>query len=308
MDTDNYDYLDYALANYSYNYQLTTSNDQFICNVLGEFKYNESSYGEDKSYAPKLTTEVLSSLSSRQELDKITRSIPMSLAKSNDETRAFYQKIYQKYKFPKSHVLPVQMVYAINDLDNYVYSNSFPFKVISIRPNVFHSDVVFNSKTKRNDILLEQLEVIDVIAIDWLKSGVPRLLTSHGYITANKNHVQKLDDIRDFIQYDENTQTYIWKPVSPVQSLLDLFPKLNHLMNGESASKEKSISKKPSRTVGNPDRQDFVAFQKKFYKFTRDPHGFFQDVKNPKIAKIQFFFNEKHKLGKSLSNFVRRNF
>ena len=308
LSTDDYDYLDYALANYSYNYQLTTPNDQFICNVLGEFKYNESSYGEDKSYAPELTIEILSSLSNRQELNKITRSVPISLAKSNEETRALYQKIYQKYKLPRMQVSPIQMVYAVSDLENYVYSTSFPFKVIAIKPNVFHSDVIFNSKTRRNDILLEQLEVIDVIAIDWLKSGVPRLLTSYGYITANKSHVQKLDSIRDFIQYDENTQTYIWKPVSSVQSLLDLFPKLNHLINGESASKEKSISKKPSNTVGNTDRQDFVAFQKKFYKFTRDPHGFFKDVKNPKIAKIQFFFNEKHKLGKSLSNFVRRNF
>ena len=312
LSTDDYDYLDYALANYSYNYQLTTPNDQFICNVLGEFKYNESSYGEDKSYAPELTIEILSSLSNRQELNKITRSVPISLAKSNEETRALYQKIYQKYKLPRMQVSPIQMVYAVSDLENYVYSTSFPFKVIAIKPNVFHSDVIFNSKTRRNDILLEQLEVIDVIAIDWLKSGVPRLLTNYGYITANKNYIQKLDAIRDFIQYDEYTQTYIWKPVSPIQSVLDLLPKLKHLRNDESDVKAKSISKKSLRSVGkrysNTDRQDFITFQKKFYKFTRDPHGFFKDVKNPKLAKIKFLFNEKHKVGRSLSNFVRKNF
>ena len=204
------------------------------------------------------------------------------------------------------------MVYAIENLENYIYATSFPFKVIAIKPNDFYSDVTFNQRTKVNGVVLRELEVIDVIAIDWLRVGLPRLLTNYGYITANKNYIQKLDAIRDFIQYDEYTQTYIWKPVSSIQSVLDLLPKLKHLRNDESDVKAKSISKKSLRSVGkrysNTDRQDFITFQKKFYKFTRDPHGFFKDVKNPKLAKIKFLFNEKHKVGRSLSNFVRRNF
>lgn len=300
------DNLDYNLANYNYHYQMTNPNDQFICNVFGELKDNISSYGEAKSYAPALNIKKLSGISSKQELDKLTTSISISLAKSDSKTREFYQKIYQKYKLPRMQVEPIKLVYAINNLDSYVYGAIFPFEVIAIKPNKFYYDVSFIEANKRQDITLDELEVIEVLAIDWIKAGVPRLLTKHGYLTANKGWVQRLDEVGDFIQYDETLQKYIWKPKGLVSVLLEALRQYNKADIKQpiviKESKSKSTNIKPVAD------ENFLQFQKKFYKFTKDPYGFFKDVKNPRLKTMKHLFDEKHKIGKSLSNLVRKTF
>lgn len=328
LDTKNYDYLDYSLANYSYQYQITTPTDQFVCNVFGELKDNISSYGEIKAYAPKINVKDLSSISSKEELEKLTSSISISLAKSDELTRNFYQKICKEYKLPKSQMKPVQLVYAIKGLEDYVYSKKLPFEVIAIRPNKFYFDTSFNETTERKDFFMNRMEVIEVIGIDWLKVGIPRLLTNNGYITANKNWVQKLSDVSDFIQYDQSLEKYIWKPVAPIQSLLnELAPRLENEKKGENPVKmEKKkepikqkvikVDKKLSPKINNSKKtnalptqnHEFLVFQKKFHKFTKDPYSFFRDVKNPKVAKVKFIFNEKHILGKNSSKFIRTVF
>ncbi len=308
LPIEDYDYLDYLVANYSYNYQLTSKTDQFLCNVFSELTDNISSYGDDKKYAPALTVETLSSISSKQELDKITHSIGISLAKSNKSTKDFYQKMYQKYKLPKVVVSDVQKSYYIMPLSQYVYSKNFPFTVISVKRNDFYADIAFNQQTKVQNKSLNELEVIDVLAIDWTKNGVPRLLTSDGYLTANKHWVQKLEDVDDFIEYDKKEEKYKWKPISTMQKLLEVKPLLEVVFSRVNNTQNMTLPSNNKQSQNNRYNEEFIVFQKKFHKFTRDPYGFFRDVKNPKIAKAKIIFDEKHVVGRKLSNYVRKVF
>ena len=184
------DYFNISLAQFTYQYQLTTYTDQFLNNVFGELKDNISSFGEAKSYAPALTVTQLNNIASKQELDKLTLSIPMSLAKSDKKVVEYYNKIQKAYKLPAYSIEPTQKVYAVNPLENYVYSETFPFRVIALKRNAIYNDMGFNDTTKRTDKFLNYSDEIDILAIDWLRNGVPRLLTQYGYITAHKEYVK----------------------------------------------------------------------------------------------------------------------
>lgn len=274
LDLLDEDYFNTALAQFTYQYQITKTNDQFICGVFSELKYNESSFGVDKPYAPELTLENLKNISSRQELEKITRSIPISLAKSDKKTIEYYQNIYQNYKLPKFQGQVIKKAYAINPLESYVISDKLPFMIESIKNNSFYMDVIFNDNTKRNDIFLKKSHVIEVIAIDWLKGGVPRLLTEYGYITAHKDWVRNIDGIR-----------------LPEKSIT-----------------EQKMEKKAAIAKGeNPsDIVKSCKNNRKLRKLARDPYAFFRDARNPVAAKLKFLFNENHIFGMKLSRFLRK--
>lgn len=339
-------YFNHAFAKFAYHYQMMAHVDQFIANIFGELKYNESSFGEAKSYAPALTLKQLQSVASKQELDKITQSIPLSLAKSDAEAVAYYQKIQKNYKLPAISVTPVKPTFAINNLECYVYSSKLPFTIISLQNNSFYMDVAFNDGTKRKDIYLKKFHTIEVTAIDWLKNGVPRLLTPYGYITANKEWVQNFDDVRDnFVENEDGG--YDWQPSFAVDALIkavnaidavkaevvaittnvqkhetpkpNSVPKSNPLQSTPASSKltekvsalkpnQKTKSKPASIETSSQPIDNLSDFERKLHKFSRNPHGFFRDVKNKRIAKAQVLFDEKHAVGRAMSRWVRKKF
>ncbi|MCG7656585.1 CDP-glycerol glycerophosphotransferase family protein [Wielerella bovis] len=267
------DYFDAAVSQFTYHYQLTTHSDQFLCNIFSELKDNISSFGETKSYAPKLTLKQLQSISSKQDLDKLTLSIPMSLAKSDEKTINFYGKIQKSHKLPAINVTPVKMVYAVNPMDNYVVNDTVPFKVNSVKNNSFYLDVAFNDNTKRKDMYLKANHEIEVIAIDYLKNGVPRLLTAYGYITANKEWVSMLPES---IQPKKMVQTSI---------------------------EEEKLGLKQLDTG---DTDEIVAIRKrKMNKLARNPYAFFKDSENSAVSSLGILFNEKTVIGRILTRLVR---
>lgn len=315
LNTPDEDYFNRAFAKFTYNYQLSTYSDQFIANVFAELKDNISSFGATKSYAPSLSVEQLEKISSKQDLDKLTLSIPQSLAKSSEKTIAYYQKIRTAYKLPAVNVTPVAPTFAVNNLDWYAYSSKVPFKVIALQNNSFYMDVAFNENTKRKDIFLKAHHAIDVIAIDWLKNGVPRLLTAYGYITANKEWVQSFDEIGDnFIQNDDGS--YRWQPNFAISALLKMANKLNQVAKPQAQKPVKSATKpKPAvktspigknKNVVNEVEKNKLA--RKLHKFARDPYTFFKDSKSKPVAMFKVLFNEKHAMGRTLSRWVRKRF
>lgn len=319
LDTADAEYFNRALAQYSYNYQLGTPNDQFICNAFAELKDNISSFGDVKAYAPALTLSDLQNSGSKQELDKLTLSFPISLAKSDPKTVEYYQKIQKSYKLPAVNVQPMKPVFPANDLDMYVYSGQVPFDVIALQNNSFYMDVAFNDSTKRKDIYLQKFHTVEVIGIDWLKNGVPRLLTPYGYITANKEWVQKFSDVSEHFIKKTDGNGYEWQPDRRLNALINVAIKQLGIKGSTASAKPapnngkaaaKSITSKPA-AIGSAQRKklaDNSVFQRKLYKFSRDPYNFFKDSKNKKTARLKFFFDEKHWWGRKLSKFVRNHF
>lgn len=53
---------------------------------------------------------------------------------------------------------------------------------------------------------------------------------------------------------------------------------------------------------------DLSNFERKPHKFSRNPHGFFKDVKDERVAKLQVLFDEKHAVGRTMSRLVREKF
>lgn len=323
INTNDADYFDSMVAQFTYQYQLTTYSDQFLCNVFSELKDNISSFGEEKSYAPELTLRQLESIASKQELDKLTLSIPMSLAKSDNKVIEYYNKIQKSYKLPVVSVTPMNKVYAVNPLEQYAYDLTVPFKVIALQNNSFYWDVAFNDSTKCKDKYLKQFHTIDVIAVDFLKNGVPRLLTEYGYITANKEWVQRFEDVKQNFVKDENSDAYFWQPEFSMAALIKVATKQMSLpsisLSEPITTPKRTEKKRPKPPTGgekkviekNPSigkQSELSDFQRKIYKFSRDPYNFFKDSRNPYTGKLKVFFNEQNAVGRILSRFVRKTF
>lgn len=88
---------------------------------------------------------------------------------------------------------------VVDNIANYYYVN--PQKIILKANDYFYKDVEFTQKgsSVAKDTLLE------VEAVEFSNTGVPRLKTSQGYITANKNYVTQLVSDSDNY-YTENPQ------------------------------------------------------------------------------------------------------
>lgn len=324
LDANDADYFDMAVAQFNYQYQLTTSNDQFLCNVFSELKDNISSFGIEKAYAPKLTLEQLQGISSKQELDKLTLSIPISLAKSDEKVVEYYKKIHKNYNLPVYNGTPMKKVYAVNALENYAYSPDVPFEVTALQNNSFYFDVNFTDSTKRQDMFLKKSHAIEIIAVDWMKGGVPRLLTKYGYITAHSDFVriskyaEKKTDVEvkesQYLLSNDNqeqskaiyAQKKLKKSVgqqfknSPKEKILSSVTKDNTLFKNQE-DKSSPIQKVEVS-------KDLSAIQRKRKKLARDPYLFFKDAKNPAVSSLKFIFNEKHALGRAMSKWVRRKY
>lgn len=275
------------LAVFTYDYQITNKKDQFICNVYAELKYSESSYGEIKAVAPVLTVKQLVHARDKKDLDVITKDIPISLARSSDAVRDFYRKHFRKMKWPNVLIEPLENVYASNDLKKYVRSTEFPFKVISICENAIYSDISFSQESKRKDCKFQAYEVFEVIAIDFLQNGVPRLMTCYGYVTANKDFVHKV--------VGENVQSELAE-LKSLSKVIDRIKSNNYISSGWMNIVGRMHSIEMSE----------VRRGKKWKKFVRNPYQFFEDSKKTSWHYLGEAFNPRHVLGRTLTKVVRR--
>lgn len=283
--TDDLQFI-YELANFSYDYQMKNHNDQFICSVFASLKDNISSYGETREYAPVLTLKQLQAVSSKQDIDKLTTSISISLARSEEAVYKHYQKIYAKMKLPKVTSGLSKRIYAVNDLESYIYSDVVPFQAYCTNGNGLYMDISFNEASKRKDIRLAKGAVFDVIAVEWLKNGVPRLVTEYGYVTASNHWVAFYDEtlMPDAIKH-EILETVQDKPGNATNLLKQV------------AASKKGLAFEP--TSGN---------SRKLNKLRRNPYLFFSDAKKPSARLLKHCFNEKHATGRLLTHLIRRYF
>ena len=281
--TDDLQFI-YELANFSYDYQMKYHSDQFICSVFASLKDNISSYGEPREYAPALTLEQLKAVSSKQDLDKLTTSISISLARSGEIVYKYYQQIHTKMKWPKVSSGLSKRIYAVNDLDNYIYAAQVPFQAYCIKDNAVYMDVSFSESSKYSKIKLPAGKVFTVIAVEWLKNGIPRLVTEYGYITAHKQWVGYYG-IQPSVRREKESHRH--KPIGSKKDAVKISMQQNKL---ESEPQEISI------TV------------RKLNKFRRNPYLFFNDVKKPYLRSLRYCFNEKHVVGRLFSHIVRRYF
>lgn len=290
-----------TLASLTYDYQIKNKTDHFICSVYADLEDNISSYGVVKAVAPKLSVRQLEAIRDKKDLDVITKDISISLARSSDAVREYYRKNFKKMKWPNAVIEPVKKVYAINDLAMYVISDKLPFKAISVHANAVHFDISLSQESKRQDVRFKQYEVFDVIAIDWLTNGVPRLLTPYGYVTANKEYVQKV--------MDANVQTAL----TGLQLLIRGIERRSILKSGRVPAPPKPAVAVRSAThlvnaVGKMHGLDMkeVKRGKKWQKFTRNPYQFFEDSKKPSLRRLRIFFNPNHIVGRASTRWVRQ--
>lgn len=92
----------------------------------------------------------------------------------------------------KSYVTP-----AMVSNDRYYITN--PKKVVALKDDYYYLDLNFTQK----DEPFERNTVIDVLGIEYTSSGLPRLKTKNGYLTANKSYVvAQVSNISNY--YTEN--------------------------------------------------------------------------------------------------------
>lgn len=286
------------LNEHSYTYQMQEFDDQFICNVFGELEDNISSFGKMKEYAPILSIEQLESIRDKKDLDQITSSAAISLSRSSEDVRAYYQKIFKKMKLPAVNSRGIKYIYPYNDLNQYVRAIEFPIKVVAIQQNSLYLDIGFSKDSKRQDINLEQCEIFEAISIEWLNNGIPRLVTQHGYVTAHREWVLPLKEAEGI--YVRKNEFGKYEPIEQPKTEKEL----NRLKN-KHIYQLIGILEKPYKIINK--NGDLEHVQRKWGKFTRDPHQFFADAKNEKLVLLKHCFDENHKFGKNLSNWIRRN-
>lgn len=272
------------IAQFTYDYQINTFDDQYICNVFPHLNYNSSSYGQLKEYAPELNINLLEQIHDKRDLDKLTTNVQLSLSISEQSVRDYYTKIYKKFKLPAPKSSGFKYEYPENNLDDYLIPNTFPYKAFSIKSNAIYFDVGFNENTKRQDRRLHAGECFDVIDVSWLRNGVPRLLTKFGYVTANRSWV---GDFLDEDLSNKNDGAVANKPFHTEAK----------------TPKKKKVQPVPVSKVTPKTPQG----NRKWKKFTRDPYSFFNDSKKPYLHIIKYLFNERHFLGRKLSLFVRKH-
>lgn len=298
LNIDDWESFARLLNEHSYTYQMKELDDQFICNVFGALKDNISSFGEVKEYAPILSVTQVETIRDKKDFDQLTSSIAISLARSDEKVRAYYQKIYKKMKLPMTNIGAVKQVYAINDFSQYIRADQFPIQVVSLYPNAIYSDIGFSKESKRNDIHLAAFEIFDVIAIEWLKNGIPRLVIKDGYVTANKDWVLTLKEAENtYIRKNEKGE---YEPIEQRKLVIKAtMPKITN-----------------AHRSANPIESTYTAIEKKnntelvkikWAKFTRDPHQFFADAKNQHLTVLKHCFDENTKVGKTLTRWIRRN-
>mgnify|MGYP003397843540 FL=1 len=202
-------------------------------------------------------------------------------------------------KLPAVNSTGIKYVYPTNNLENYIRAVEFPIRVVAIQRNSIYLDIGFRKDSKRQDQYLAQGEIFEVIAIEWLTNGIPRLVTQQGYVTAHRDWVLPLKEAEGIYVRKNALGEYeaIAQPITTKEKL--------NTMKNKHIEQLMSLLEKPYKILNK--NGDFEHIQRKWGKFTRNPHQFFADAKNEKLILLKHCFDENTKVGKTLTGSIRRN-
>lgn len=193
--------VDRQLAETSSTYQFANENDRYIVNVFSKFKDNVGMYGQPREFAPAFTqadVEDVQELESpdavAKSLRKISRNLGMSMAGSVSRVRRTLNELLDSQYKPKTHEMP------INPLSRYVRTGKLPVHVMLLKDQFAYQNVDWSAGSK-SQCELKAFDVLTVTNILWTKTGVPRLETPVGLITAHRDWVKVMSTTTDKFNY-----------------------------------------------------------------------------------------------------------
>lgn len=107
LNVDNQKDFDYALFNFGLNYFAENQSDDAFASCLAPLVDSVGTYGEKNEYAPALNDVMLKAMENGEKLNKMTRSVDMTLARSSEE-------MIDKYNYLTT-VVPAQRKQAAQD-------------------------------------------------------------------------------------------------------------------------------------------------------------------------------------------------
>ncbi|QYY25297.1 hypothetical protein [Diaphorobacter sp. MNS-0] len=173
------------LSEISFSYQVSVKNDQFICSVLGELKYDYSGYDTPRKYAPPFSRDFLQSVKQPNDLLGESMSFEISYARSSAENRQLYDEQAARFGWPKLSSAPVKPSFAVDPLAQQLRFERLPCTVRALGDLPVYLDVSLSEASLLPDESIAQGAQVNVLAVDWTSLGQPRLLTDLGYISAD---------------------------------------------------------------------------------------------------------------------------
>ncbi len=171
--------LERGVANSTYRYLREKPSDQFVCDVYGEFTDNHGVFSEVRSQAPVLSADDIEG-TDLTGLKQLTKALPISLARSGEAARAAYAEKFSKKKLPS----PRKDFFPQRSLDR--YTKVAPGQKVIAREDLkVHWASSFAKGTKTGAIIPAG-SVIEVEDVVWRNTGIPRLKTAQGYISAHR--------------------------------------------------------------------------------------------------------------------------
>lgn len=202
------DSIDRFVAETTYKYYFDNPQDQFITDVFANYKDNVSMYGDTQEFAPALSADVVLS-NSIADLKRMTKNLEISLSRSTDEAREAYEIRQKIEKLPVKKLKPRDAVFPKNNLDKYVIPKKFPAQMVLLKDQHAYASVGWNKNSKKEETL-PAFTLIEVSGVEWTSTGVPRLRTKYGYITAHVDYVTTLrDDIDQYVYADVHQVTVV---------------------------------------------------------------------------------------------------
>ncbi|WP_019299433.1 CDP-glycerol glycerophosphotransferase family protein [Lactococcus garvieae] len=192
QDFHNFEAVNRQIVEISTDYQFNNPTDKYIADVFSNYEDNVGMYGKPTPFAPEFTASNLTEAKKKgspknveRYLRTFSRNLRMSAAKSNPVIRNSISKLMGVNFREKTKEMP------INPLSNYIRLNEFPSEVLILKEQTTYHNIDWAPHTKTQTIL-PAFSTIEVLGLDWTKTGVPRLRTKYGYITASKDWVKPL--------------------------------------------------------------------------------------------------------------------
>lgn len=178
-----------CISDISYTYQFSHPSDYYIANTFARYKDNLAMYGEVKEFAPEIFENDIKTIGIHN-LNRITRNIEMSAARSSEKVRSYINKHLNKsYKAKKAP-------FIINDLSKYIKNIHYPTYLCNLKEQPIFENVNWSSNSKSKNKIYHG-DIIKVYGIEWTYSGVPRLKVENGYVTASKEYITTISNLKE---------------------------------------------------------------------------------------------------------------
>ncbi len=178
--------LERGVANSTYRYLKSTPSDQYICDVYGEFTDNHGVYAEVTAQAPILSAKQIDQNDVR-DLKQLTKSVPISLSRSDQAAREAFALKFPKRKLPASR----EPVFPKLPLERYVTVQAGQ-KIIARKELEVYWCLSFSGGSKTGKTIPAGT-ILRVEEVVWNQGGTPRAKTNLGYVTLNRGFVASCD-------------------------------------------------------------------------------------------------------------------